>query len=287
MGEVELKKIRYLIFLGLFVLTACTSNNSGNTDDITVVTVGVVGAFNDQWDAVNENLAAQNIRVELVPFLEGSLVNPALADGEIDLNAFQNVGFFNQQVADHGFELSYIGYTFISPMSVFAGPRLDVEPDATRQSLVGLIPYGARIGVPNNVTNLARALRVLEAAGLITIDPAAGYLVSDVDIVDNPYNIEIFLVEASTLVSLLPDLDAAVVNAPQALTGNLSPISDSIFREDALNLPNVGDLVNILVARSDEVNNPVFQAVLAAYQQANVAEIFATNFEGAFVPAWD
>lgn len=280
-----MKKFLLLFVVSIIVLTGC-DNGSAN-DGVTVVTVGVVGAFNDQWGAVNENLLPYDIQVELVHFSEGSLVNPALNDGEVDLNAFQNVGFFDQQVEEHGFDLSIIGYTFISPMSVFAGPSVDVTPDGTRDSLVGLLPHGARIGIPNNITNMARALRVLEAAGLITLDSNAGYLVSDIDIVDNPYELEILLIEASTLVSLLPDLDAAVVNAPQALTGGLSPMYDSIFREDALNLPNVGDLVNILVARSDESDNPVFAQILQAYQQANVAAVFENEFEGAFVQAWD
>jgi D-methionine transport system substrate-binding protein len=271
-------------------LVACTPEepySENLSEEPIIVKVGVVGSFNDQWDVVNENLEAEGIYVELIHFTEGSLVNPALHDGDIDLNAFQNVGFFVNQVEEHGYDLTDIGHTFISPMNIFAGENLDVVADGERETLAGLIPDGASIGIPNNMTNAGRALKLLEAAGLITLDPVAGYLVNELDIIDNPFNIEIVQVEAGNLVNLLPDLDAAVINAPQALTGGLSPTYDSIFREDAFNLEMADDLVNIIVARSEDGDNPVFNRIIKAYQTQAVADVFATTFEGAFVPAWD
>lgn len=279
-----------LVCATAIVLVACGANGENGeaeTDEPIIVTVGVVGMFNDQWEAVNEILEPEGIQVELVHFTEGTLTNPALDAGDIDLNAFQNIGFFVHDVEDRGFDLTYIGRTFVSPMNVFAGERLDLEPDSERSTLAGYIPEGASIGIPNNVTNAGRALKLLEAAGLITLDPAAGYLPSVADIIDNPYNIEIVLAEAGALVNLLPDLDAAVINAPQALTGNLSPTYDSIFREDAFNLEIADDLVNIIVARTEDANNPVFLRIVEAYQTQAVIDVFNTTFEGAFIAAWD
>ena len=271
--------------LATIALTGC-SQQAEAADQVSVVTVGVVGDFHDQWEVVNANLASEGIRVELVHFTDGTLLNAALGNGDIDLNAFQNVGFFDQQVEQLGLELGIVGYTFVSPMNVFAGGGVSISPDATRESLAGLLPGGAVIGIPNNVTNASRSLRLLESAGLIGLDSAPGYLVSEADITYNPFNISIRAVEATTLVSLLPDLHAAVINAPQALNGGISPTYDTIFREDAFGLDIAESLVNVIVARSSEVSNPLFTAILSAYQQPNVAEVFATTFQGAFVPVW-
>lgn len=268
------------------LLAGCATTVVADAESPTVVTVGVVGAFNAQWDTVNENLQPYGIVVELVHFTDGSLINTALNDGDIDLNAFQNRGFFDQQVESLGLDLAVVGETFVSPMNVFAGGRSEIAADPTRTDLLGLLPPGAIIGIPDNVTNASRALRLLEAAGLIGLDASVGYLVSEADIVDNPLGLVIHPAEATTLVSLLPDFDAAVINAPQALTGGVSPTYDSIFREDAFNLDIAQSLINILAARANEVDNPVFAQIVTAYQQANVAEVFATTFQGAFVPVW-
>jgi len=283
----KMKKLKWVIgaAMALVVLAACGNEGNAGNGDETVVRVGVVGSFHAQWDTINEILAEDNIRVELVPFTDGTLINPALDSGDIDLNAFQNVGFFNHVIEYHDLDLEIIGYTFVSPMVVVAG-NADIEADVNRQSLAGYIPEGSTIAIPNDVTNAGRALKVLEQAGLLTMDPAVGYLGTAADIQDNPFNLEIITVEAGSQVSLLPDVAAAVLNAPTALTGGISATYDSIFTEDAFATGIAENLHNIIVARAEEADNPIFAAIVAAYQTYAVKEVFATEFQGAFVPIW-
>lgn len=268
------------------VLTAC---GTADADEVAVdvVRIGVVGSFHEQWEVVQEKVAEDGIEIELVHFTEGTLINQALADGDIDLNAFQNIGFFVDDIEARGLDLTHIGYTFVSPMNVFAGGGIDLEPDGDRPTLAGLLPDGASIGIPNNVTNAGRALKLLEAAGLLELEPDAGFLASVNDITYNPFNIEIVEAEAGALVSLLPDLEAAIINGAQALTGGLSPTRDSIFREDSFNLEVSHNLVNIIVARTEEADSPVFARIVKAYQTPEVAEVFATVFQGSSIPAWE
>jgi len=287
------------LFLG-FGLVACgasganvatnhneTTNTTNEEQELQVVTVGVAGAFQDQWRAVNEILAPEGIYVELVHFTEWTIINTALNDGEIDLNAFQNVLFFDNALNQNGYDLTAIGYTFITPMNLFAGAQADIEANPERHTLVGYIEEGANIGIPSDATNAGRALKVLQAAGLIELDPEVGFFGTESDIIANPFNINIILAEANTLPSLLPDLHAAVLNAAQALTHDLSPTFDSIFREDAFNLEITEALKNIIVASEARANDPIFARIVEAYQTQAVADVFENFFDGAFIPAWD
>ena len=270
------------VLLVAVVLAGC---NGESDDDFTVVTIGVVGAFQDQWDAVNEILYDEGIRVDLVPFGEWTLPNTALNDGTTDLNAFQSTVFLENAIETNGYELAIVGSTFVSPMNVFNG-RLDIPTNPERDSLLSYIPDGAVVGVPSDPVNLGRALKVLEAAGLIDLDPAAGFLASELDIVHFHVELEFLLAEANLLPQSLPDVDIAVVNAPQALTHGLSAREESIFREDALNVDIADGLVNVIASRAGYENDPIFLRILEAYQTQAVKDVFENDFDGAFLPAW-
>ena len=272
-----------VLLVGL-VLIGCGGDDTAD-GDFTVVTVGVVGAFQDQWDAVNAALYDEGIRVELVHFTEWTLPNPALNDVEIDLNAFQSTVFLNNAIESNGYDLAIVGNTFVSPMNVFNG-RLDISANPDRASLLPYIEDGTVVGLPSDPVNLGRALKVLEAAELIELDPAVGFLGTEVDITNFHVELELVLAEANTLPQLLPDLDIAVINAPQALTNGLSARVESLFREDALNVDISDGLVNVIVSRAGAENDPVFQRIAEAYQTQAVADVFEHVFDGAFIPAW-
>jgi D-methionine transport system substrate-binding protein len=273
-----------VIVLGI-VLVGCGTDDANIDDDFTVVTVGVVGAFQDQWDVINEILYDEGIRVELVHFTEWTLPNPALNDGVTDLNAFQSIVFLNNAIESDGYDLAVVGETFVSPMNVFNG-RLDIPANPDRESLLSYLEDGTVVGLPSDPVNLGRALKLLEAAGLIDLDPAVGFLASETDIENFHVELELVLAEANTLPQLLPDLDIAVINAPQALANGLSAREESLFREDALNVDISDGLVNVIVARAGDENDPVYQRILEAYQTQAVIDVFENNFDGAFLPAW-
>jgi len=279
-----MKKLLGLLTVLLVGLTLVGCDGDSD-DDFTVVTVGVVGTFQDQWDAVNEILYDEGIHVELLFFTEWNIPNPALHNGETDLNAFQTTIFLENAINTNGYELAIVGNTFVSPQNIFNG-RADIPADHTRTSLIGYVEDGFIVGIPDDVINTGRALKLLEAAGLIDLDPAVGFLGTEADITNFHVDIQILSAPANTLPSLLPDLDIAVINNPQAMINGLSANEESIFREDSLNLDIADGLINVIAARAGEENNPIFRRILEAYQTQAVRDVFENNFDGAFLPAW-
>jgi len=279
-----MKKLLGLLTVLLVGLTLVGCGGDSD-DDFTVVTVGVVGTFQDQWDAVNDILYDEGIRVELLFFTEWNIPNPALHNGETDLNAFQTTIFLENAINTNGYELAIVGNTFVSPQNIFNG-RAEIPADHTRTSLVGYVEDGFIVGIPDDVINTGRALKLLEAAGLIDVDPVVGFLGTEADITNFHVDIQILSAPANTLPSLLPDLDIAVINNPQAMINGLSANEESIFREDALNLDIADGLINVIAARAGEENNPIFRRILEAYQTQAVSQVFENNFDGAFIPAW-
>jgi D-methionine transport system substrate-binding protein len=199
-----------------------------------------------------------------------------LADGEIDLNAFQHVAFLNNEIELKGFDLVPIGNTLLSALNVYSS-NVDSIDD---------IKVGDKIAIPNDLTNGGRALKVLETAGLISVDPAAGYTPELKDIKDNPLEIEFIEVEASNLPALLPDVAAAVINGNHAHDYGLIPAEDAIFAESIDSLEEDNPYINIIVARAEDKDKETYLKVVEAYNKENVGKVIIETFGGLYIPAW-
>lgn len=273
----------------LLTLTACSSGNVSQatnptpnadaptdvpTAEPTVVTVGVVGANNEQWDTVNKLLAADNIKVELVEFAEYKLPNEALNAGEIDLNAFQHKAYLNKEIADLGYDVTVLGDTLVAPLSLYSNKITDVSE----------LKDGDKIAVPSDPTNEGRCFKILESAGLLEVNPAAGYTPELKDITANPLNLEFVEVEASNTASLLPDVAAAFVNGAHAIDNGLK-LSDAVYTEQ-VQPGSDNPYINIIAVRTADKDNEVYQKVLAAYQSAETAQTILDVYQGTYIPAF-
>lgn len=246
-----------------------------------IVKVGVVGEYNAQWDTVNEILAKDGIKVELVKFTDYAAPNRALNDGEIDLNAFQHKAFLANDIAQKGYKIVDIGDTLIAPLSVFNNKEKIASMDEIKD--------GDVIAIPSDLTNGGRALKLLEKAGLIECDPAKGYTPTKADILNYNVKIEIKEAESATLYNILPDCAAAIINGGNAFTAGLNPVEDSIFQEDVNPETNdaVPQLINIIVAREADKDNEVYKKVVDAYHTSEVAKTIKEEYKGAFICAWE
>ena len=281
-------KKSFITVLGLTLalalgLTACSSGTSEETtteDGKTIVKVGVVGEYNAQWDTVNELLADDGIEVELVKFTDYAAPNRALNDDEIDLNAFQHKAFLANDVQQNGYEIEAIGDTIIAPLSIYN--------NKDKISSVEEIKDGDIIAIPSDLTNGGRALKLLEKAGLIECDPAKGYVPTKADITKYNVQIEILEAESATLANLLPDCTAALINGGNAFTAGLNPANDAIFTEDVNPETNEAtpDLINVIAARSADVDNEVYKKVVDAYHTEEVRQTIEEAYQGAFICAW-
>ncbi len=245
------------------------------TDNTTYVKIGVVGENNEQWDYIAKQLKEEGIEIELVKFADYSLPNQALADGEIELNAFQHYAFLDNQIKESNLELTAIGETIIAPLGLYSKQVTEVAQ----------IKENDKIAIPSDATNGGRALKLLEAAGLLTVDPAAGYLPTVADITSNPLKLEIYEVEAANTPSLLPDVAAAIINGGHAVDNGLVPETDAIYLETVAEGSD-NPYINIIVARTEDKDNEVYQRIVEAYQSDEVADVIKEAFKGAYLPAW-
>ena len=251
-----------------------SSAGSSAPAEATVVKVGVVGANNQQWDTVNELLAKDNIKVELVEFAEYKLPNNALDAGEIDLNAFQHKAYLQKEIDDLGYQVSILGDTIAAPLSLYSDKITDVSQ----------LKEGDKIAVPSDPTNEGRCFKILESAGLLEVDPAAGYIPELKDITTNPLKLEFVEVEASNTASLLPDVTAAFVNGAHAVDNGLK-LEDAVYTEQ-VQPGSDNPYINIIACRTADLDNEVYQKVLAAYQSEETAQAIRDIYQGTYIPAF-
>ena len=142
-----------------------------------------------------------------------------------------------------------------------------------------------QIGIPDDGTNLSRGIKLLETAGLITVNPEAGYTPEIADITGYLYNVEVVPVQANTLPSTLSDFGASTINGTYAIPYGLIPSKDGLIIEKQ---SESGDnpYVNIIVARTADKDKETYQTIVKAYQTQLLAEFLLVNYEEAFFPAF-
>lgn len=261
-----------ILFILLFVV-GCATNNSNEE-----IVVGVVGEHYKYWEPVIEKFKEEGITLTLKVFNEYSIPNRALAEKEIDLNAFQHYLYLNQEIEEFGYELSVLAETIVDPLGIYSNKHLSldtVEPNST-------------VIIPDDVTNGGRALKLLEAASLIKVDASKGYLPSLLDITENGLDLDIKYAKSDLIPSMLPDVDLAVINGDLAVSYGKQPSVDSIFLEDVdiENNENVKDLINVIAVRSEDINNENYQKVKEYFQSDEVIKIMDEYYNKAFIPAW-
>jgi len=263
-----------VIFVSIFTLGI--SSQTAEAADRVKVKIGITGEmYNELWGPAIKALAADGIDVELISFSDYTLPNAALAAGEIDLNTFQHYNYLNNEIKTKNYKISAIGDTLLAALCVYS---------KTISSLSDL-KKGDKIAIPGDAVNTGRALVVLQGAGLIKLDQSKGNLPEVTDITENPLSLEFVQVDAAQVPSLLPDVAAGVVNGGYAVDFGLSPAKDSIFYDDLSFYKDKG-YVNIIAARTEDLNNPTYKKIVAAIQSDATAQVMKEKFEGAFIPAW-
>ena len=143
-----------------------------------------------------------------------------------------------------------------------------------------------KIGVPSDATNQARAINLLEAAGFIDVDDAAGFTPELKDIKEYYYNIEIVPAAANTLVATLDDYGASTINGTYAIPAGLNPEKDGLITE--IQDESAGNpFINVIAARREDENNETYKTIVQAYQSQEIAQYILTKNAGASIPAFD
>ncbi len=220
-------------------------------------------------------LAEKGITLEIKEFTDYVQPNLALNTGDLDANYFQHQPYLDQFNADNDMELVALGAVHYEPMGIFAGNSSDLAA----------LPDGAKVGVPNDATNEARALLLLESNGLIKLKEDAGVAATKLDIVENPHNLEIVEMEAAQLPLSLGSLDIAVINGNYALSGGLS-ISDALAIEEADSLA-AETYQNVVAVRNGDETRPELQTLIEVLNSQEIADYINETFEGAVAPVFE
>lgn len=259
-----------------FGVSACSSNAStdGDTTDKTVVKVGASPAPHAEiLEAAKDLMAEEGYELEIVEYNDYIIPNTATESGELDANYFQHQPYltdFNEQNGTHLVSIASIHY---EPFGIYPGKTASIEELAD----------GATIAVPNDGTNEARALMLLQAQGLITLSENAGFTATVLDIVENPKNLDIKEIEAAQLPRSLQDVDLAVINGNYAIEAGLNAGTDALAVEDASS-DAAQTYANVLVVKEGNEENAGVQALAKVLQSETIKEFMDTTYEGAVLP---
>ncbi|NMR18631.1 MetQ/NlpA family ABC transporter substrate-binding protein [Cellulomonas fimi] len=230
-------------------LTACGSADPAGdspTADADGVTTLVVGAsptpHAEILEFVDSELAADaGLDLEIETFDDYVLPNTALAEGELDANYFQHLPYFESQVEAQGYDFARFEGVHIEPYALYSEKYTSLDA----------IPDGATIGITNDPGNQPRALDLLVANDLITLEDTGDVEPTLLDIADNPRNLEFIETAPEQLARALQDVDAAIINGNFALEAGLNPATDSLVIESGEDNP----YANFLAVRAEDKDN--------------------------------
>ncbi|OZM71632.1 methionine ABC transporter substrate-binding protein [Amycolatopsis antarctica] len=252
-----------------FVVTG--QDDSPRADGRTAVRIGVTDASSEYWTTFKDLAAAEGIDIETVNFSDYNQANPALSQGQIDLNLFQHVLFLANYNASSGDSLTPIGSTYVVPLGLYSGSH----------GALAEIPQGGTVAIPNDPSNQARALLVLQAAGLVSLRGGGNVLSTPAEIDTAASKVGVTPVEAAQTAASLDSVDASVVNNNYALDADLDP-SKALFNDDPAS-PAAEPYINAIVSRAEDKNNPAYLTVARLYKDKRVADQVQAESRGTSV----
>ena len=226
------------------------------TPDAQTVTLTVGATAVPHADILNQVvdvLAEQGIELKVVEYNDYVIPNTAVEEGELDANFFQHITYMNDFNAERGTHLVSVADIHYEPYGIYPCKVKSLDE----------LPDGAVVGVPNDVTNEARALLLLQDEGLITLREGAGLAATPNDIVNNPKNLEFLELEAAMVPSIVSDVDIAAINGNYALQAGFSSVADALIIEDAQS-ESAQTYRNVLVTKEGREDDPAIQALVAA-----------------------
>lgn len=270
-------KFLKVVSLGLAAVLSCglLVGCGGSEADDKVIKVGASPSPHAEILAeIEDAVAAQGYTLEVIEYNDYVIPNTAVEQGELDANFFQHKPYLDDFNANNGTNIVSVAAIHFEPLGIYSAAVEEVSE----------IGEGAMIGVPNDATNEARALLLLEANGLITLKEGAGVNATINDIASNPLNLEIKEIEAAQLPLSLLDLDAAVINGNYAISGGLS-IADAIALEESTSIA-ADTYANIIAVKAGNEDSEKVQVLINALQTEEVKAFIGSTYAGAVVPVY-
>jgi len=263
-----------------FVLGACGNNASSSASssnaqssgsELKTVKIASVGSDADIWRHIAESEQAKKagLKIEVQEINGGVPLNESVADGTVDANAFQSIGYLQGFNEANSNKLVPVGTTYIEPMGLYSKKVKSLND----------LPNGAKVALPDNPYNTTRALRLLESAGLIKLpsDFKDGTGTPS-DIVENKKNLEFLLIDDTTSVRVLDDTDLIAIGNTIALEGGLNVLKDSLFYEkaDASTITSI----NVIAVKEENANKEEYKKLVELYHDPEIQKYISEQFAG-------
>ena len=263
-----------------FVLGACgnnasssasSSNAQSSASELKTVKIASVGSDADIWRHIAESEQAKKagLKIEVQEINGGVPLNESVADGTVDANAFQSIGYLQGFNEANSNKVVPVGTTYIEPMGLYSKKVKSLND----------LPNGAKVAIPDNPYNTTRALRLLESAGLIKLpsDFKDGTGTPS-DIVENKKNLEFLLIDDTTSVRVLDDTDLIAIGNTIALEGGLNVLKDSLFYEkaDASTITSI----NVIAVKAENADKEEYKKLVDLYHDPEIQKYISEKFAG-------
>lgn len=274
--------------LGSFALTACGGNSatsssaatsgaaaSGSASNGTVITVGASPSPHAEiLKAVEDEIKAAGYELKVVEYNDYVQPNVALSEGDLDANYFQHKPYLDNYNQENGTDLVSAAAIHFEPMGIYAGKSSDIKN----------VPDGAKIAVPSDATNEARALLLLQDQGVLKLKDGVGLEATKNDIAENPHNVEFVEVEAASVPRTLQDADFGVINGNYALSAGLD--TTATLASEGAGSEAAKTYANIVAVRKGEDATEKTKALVAALTSDTAKKFIEDTYKGSVIPVF-
>lgn len=256
---------------GLVACSDSADNTAGEGGDDKVIRIGTTDSDQKAWSVFVDKAKEEGIDLELVPFTEYTPVNPALAEGQIDLNKFQHILYLAQYEASSGEDLRIVGSAEINTLGLFWKDH---------DSLDGI--EGEKIAIPNDPSNQGRAINVLVQAGLVKVKEGTDKLnPTPADIDEEGSKVEITPVDASQTPTAYNQGDPAIINNNWLSRAGID--ASTAVASDDPNSELAEPYINIFAVRAEDIDNPTYEKLVEIWQTPEVTDALNEDSNGTAV----
>lgn len=273
--------------LGSFALTACGGNSAGSSSATsgaatsssasngTVITVGASPSPHAEiLKAVEDEIKAAGYELKVVEYNDYVQPNVALSEGDLDANYFQHKPYLDNYNQENGTDLVSAAAIHFEPMGIYAGKSSDIKN----------VPDGAKIAVPSDATNEARALLLLQDQGVLKLKDGVGLEATKNDIAENPHNVEFVEVEAASVPRTLQDADFGVINGNYALSAGLD--TTATLASEGAGSEAAKTYANIVAVRKGEDQTDKTKALVKALTSDTAKKFIENQYKGSVIPVF-
>lgn len=262
MSRVKIAPLFVSSLLTSFLMTSCMNENKAMKIGVTAGPHALI------MEMVKKEAKKKGLNIDVIEFNDFVLPNIVLAEGDLDANSYQHQPYLDNQNQQKGFKLVTIAKTILMPMGIYSHKIKKIAD----------LKDGAKVGIPNDPSNGARALKLLETAGLIKLKSIE--MPTILDITENPKNLDIVELEAPQVLRSLDDLDCAVTNTDWIMLANMDPQS-ALLHEN-----KDSPYANIIVVKESRKDEADFKTLVETYHSQPVKDYITTEFKGAIIPVF-